>query len=140
MYNDIFFKNLLTLFNASWIYFLFFVDKVARWTQNKLCNRSISGFESVIIEEEDILRMTYLWFISWLVSVPSIDMYSKLGLANDLSTKSRSEGFKQPSWSTYAQPTYCYSPVEQPCLPWRKIHTYIKRDFLYLIFPLFTLT
>jgi len=61
-----------------------FFDNVAEWTEKKLNDKKITGYEEARIQRNEILGMIALWFIFGLVSLPSTDMYYNVGIPNIL--------------------------------------------------------
>ena len=61
-----------------------YFDKVASWTERKLKEKEVTGYEEVDIRRDDILGLIAMWFIFGLVGLPSSDMYFNLGIGNIL--------------------------------------------------------
>ena len=57
---------------------LTFWDKVAEWTQMKVQTKR--GYEKAQVRQDDILGVIVIWFISSLITFPSMDLFYSMGL------------------------------------------------------------
>ena len=117
-----------------------YFDKVASWTENKLKEKEVTGYEEIDIRRDDILGLIAMWFIFGLVALPSSDMYFNVGIGNILTLLKIEVRDEQhlPKRLLYNQ---LASAIQwnEPVPIGDRIHPDGRADALYLIRPLLDL-
>ena len=117
-----------------------YFDKVAAWTEEKLKQKKVSGYQKLDIRRDDISGLIAKWFIFGLVSLPSSDMYFNVGIANILTllkivVRDEQHLLRRLMYNQLASGIQWNAPVPIE----ERVHPDGKADALYLIRPLLML-